>query len=382
MLQNLQLLIKPASGDCNVACRYCFYRRVSAMHGPGAHRMSDDVLQALIRRYLKLRLPQSVFAWQGGEPALMGLDFFRRAIALMQQHGRNRQSVSNALQTNGLLIDHDWCKFLREYSFLVGLSLDGPANLHDHYRVWADGGGTHADVLRTFRLFQETGVEFNVLAVVSDVSAPHARTIYRYFRDLGLFHMQFIPCIETDPQTHKPTPFSVSPEAFADFLCELFDAWLPEAMDCVSIRLFDGLLNRELTGNTNLCYLDGSCGECPVVEYNGDVYPCDFFVRPALKLGNIMASPLEKIMARPRARRFRNSRRKILDECKDCPWRDLCRGGCLKDRERIAGAFNVPAYFCETYKRFFEHAMDPIKTLAAEVRSRHPDRYPSPQTQP
>ena len=232
-----------------------------------------------------------------------------------------------------------------------------------------------------FKLLQETGVEFNVLAVVNELTARHAGTIYNYFRSLGLRHMQFIPCVEADPQTHVPYPFSVGPEAYADFLCELFDTWLAdpatanpaattaqEAGDCVSIRLFDGLLQKELCGNSGLCYLDGDCGTCPVVEYNGDVYPCDFFVQPEQKLGNICATPLERIVMRSKARRFRSSRHKLPQECDDCEWRTLCRGGCLKDRQRISGGFDVPTYFCRTYKRFLAHAAGPIKRLAARLR--------------
>jgi len=384
--RRLQLLIKPAGPDCNAACVYCFYRRVGDMHDPGPHRMSDQVLQAVIRRYLRLRLPQSVFCWQGGEPTLMGLDFFRRAVSLMQRFGRGGQAVSNAFQTNGLLIDRDWCVFFRRYRFLVGLSLDGPAPFHDRYRV-RGGRGTHADAMRALGLMREMGVEFNVLCVVNDVTARRAREIYSYFRDLGVRHMQFIPCLETDPRTRRPEPFSVSPEAFGDFLCELFDAWYPESRECISIRLFDGLLRRELYGSADLCYLDGRCGDCPVIEYNGDVYPCDFFVQPAWKLGNVVATPLEKVVARTRARRFRAARTRLPEACGDCEYMDLCRGGCLKDRERISGGFGVPTYFCASYRRLFAHAADSLRELAGELRSAHAEEFPdrdvaTPKTAP
>ena len=331
--------------------------------------MSDEVLRSLIRKYLRLHLPQSVFCWQGGEPTLMGLDFFQHAVLLMQQCGTRGQSVSNALQTNGLLLNADWCRFLRQYRFLVGLSLDGPAEYHDAFRKYPGGKGSHADVLRVFHLLREQQVEFNVLAVVTSLTAGHAKEVYRYFRDLGLMHMQFIPCVETDQHTGEVADFSVGPGAYGDFLCELFDAWLPEAKECVSIRLFDGLLRRELQGNTGLCYLDGNCGHCPVVEHNGDVYPCDFFVQPEWKLGNITSSPVEKLLDRSRARAFRKARLKMPEACSDCEWAQLCRGGCLKDRRRISGRFDVPTYFCEAYRRLFAHASEPLKKLAADVRA-------------
>jgi uncharacterized protein len=373
---DLQLLVKPAGPDCNLACGYCFYRRVDDLHGPGVHRMSDDVLATMVRRYLKLRQPRSVFSWQGGEPTLMGMAFFERAVGLMQRFGRDGQPVSNALQTNGLLLDAPWCRFLRAYRFLVGLSLDGPAELHDCYRVDAAGGGSHADVLRALRLMQEERVEFNTLTVVNELTARHAKTIYAYLRDLGMRHMQFIPCIETAPRTRAPRPFSVTPEAYADFLCALWDCWKAECLDGVSIRLFDGLMSKELTGRSGLCYLDGACGVCPVVEHNGDVYPCDFFVRPEWKLGNVLRTPFEKLAARGRARRFRGARHKLPAACAGCPWAELCRGGCLKDRERLAGGFDAPTFFCETYKRFFAHARDDVTSLAARLRAAHPERFP------
>ena len=369
MLDGLQLLIKPAGPDCNAACRYCFYRRVSALHGPGPHRMSDEVLQAVVRRYLKLRLPQSVFCWQGGEPTLMGLEFFRRAVSLMQRFGCGGQSVSNAFQTNGLLLDRDWCDFFRRYRFLVGLSMDGPPALHDRYRRRPDGTGTHADALRALRLMQEMGVEFNVLCVVNDATAGRAREIYAYFRDLGVRHMQFIPCVESDPATRQPASYSVSPAAFGDFLCELFDIWLPEAREGISIRLFDGLLRRELCGSTDQCDLDGRCGECLVVEHNGDVYPCDFFVRDEWRLGNVAATPFARLVERNRLRRFRSARARLPGACRECEARTLCRGGCLKDRERTSGNFDAPTYFCEAYRRLFAHASEPIRELAREIRA-------------
>jgi uncharacterized protein len=370
MAQELQLLIKPASADCNQSCAYCFYRGAHAA-GPGAgpRRMSGEVLDALIRRYLRLRLTQSVFCWQGGEPTLMGLGFFERAVRLMQRHGSDGQSVGNALQTNGLLLDRAWCAFLRQYRFLLGLSLDGPAELHDAYRRISPAKGSHEEVLRALRLLQAEQVKFNVLAVVNDVTARHARRLYRYFRELGLTHMQFIPCVEADARSGAPAPFSVAPEAYGDFLCELFAEWLPEARDGVSIRLFDGLLRKGLRGESGLCGWDGACGGCPVVEHDGDVYPCDFFVQQEWRLGNIRTTPLEKLVEGGRARRFRAARHDAPAACSECRWKEFCRGGCMKDRRRISGRFDAPTYFCRSYQRFLPHAEEAIRKLAGELRA-------------
>jgi uncharacterized protein len=377
MPDDFQLLIKPVSADCNQSCRYCFYRRAGALYADRAsHRMSQQVLDLLVRRYLKLGMAQSVFSWQGGEPTLAGLDFYRAAVQLMQVHGKGGQSVSNALQTNGLLLDDEWCSFLRQYRFLVGLSLDGPAEIHDRHRIRGDDQGTHADVLRALKRLQEQEVTFNVLAVVTSASASQARRIYGWLREQGVAHMQFIPCVEAEPDG-RPSPFSVSAEAFGEFLCELFDAWLPEARHGVSERLFDALIQRELTGRSGMCVLDGACGGYLVVEHNGDAYPCDFFVEDAWRLGNIEKTPLDALMQRGRMRQFRALRR-TPEQCESCRWKDLCRGGCLKDRSRFGAAFDRPTTLCLAYQRFFDHAMDSIRALAREIRD-NPSRPPLPR---
>ena len=364
MRPDFQLLIKPVSADCNQSCAYCFYRRVGDIYSKTPeHRMSAETLDALVRRFLELRLPASVFCWQGGEPMLAGLGFYQRAVGLMQAHGRAGQSVTNALQTNGLLIDPDWCRFLAQYRFLVGISLDGPRELHDHYR----GRGTYDAVLRAIRCMTEHHVEFNALAVVNDLTARNARPIYTHLRELGIQFLQFIPCVETGPDG-RPAPFSVSPEAYGDFLCELFDLWYPDAKAGVSERLFDALLSRAVLGNSGLCYLDHGCGNYFVIEYNGDAYPCDFFVEEDQRLGNILTTPFDTLYDRGRARTFRALRHRIPDSCAPCRWKDLCRGGCLKDRARIGARYDQPTYFCTAYQRLFGHAEGRIRELAEYVK--------------
>lgn len=367
MPADLQLLVKPVSADCNQACRYCFYRRVGGLYPERpSHRMSAATLDGLIRRFLRRRQTQSVFCWQGGEPTLAGLDFYRAAVQGMERHGRGGQSVSNALQTNGLLLDAEWCRFLAQYRFLVGVSLDGPAELHDAYRTSPGRQGSYADVRRAMQLLRAHGAEFNVLAVVNDRTARHAKRIYAHFRELGLTHMQFIPCVESAPGG-APEPFSVRPEAYGEFLCELFDQWLPEARQGVSERLFDALLCRAVTGASGLCTFDAGCGTYLVIEHNGDAYPCDFFVDEGWRLGNALASGFEELMERGRMRAFRAHRQRLPAACAECPWRDLCRGGCLKDRARL-GRYDAPTYLCAAWKRFLPHAMPAITALAAELQ--------------
>ena len=366
-MNDFQLLMKPVSADCNQECRYCFYRRVGALYpSETQHRMSGETLEAVIRRYLGLRLPQSVFCWQGGEPTLAGLDFYRHAVRLMQRHGRDGQTVGNALQTNGLLLDEDWCRFLPEYRFLVGLSLDGPREIHDAYR--GVNGGSYDEVLRAMARLRRHQVEFNVLAVVTGLAAPVREADLPAFSGDGHCPPAVHPLCRVGL---RRTSGFVQRECGGiwGFLCELFDEWMAEESGRVSERLFDALLAREIHGHSGLCLLDGGCGNYFVVEYNGDAYPCDFFVAEEWRLGNVRKTPFEKLRERSRAREFRRARRRLPEECQACPWQALCQGGCLKDRQRASERLNVPTFFCKAYQRLFSHAAEPIRRRAAEIRA-------------
>ena len=290
------LLIKPASADCNLHCSYCFYHeRPSDPYGGGpVHRMSDAVLDALISQAMRLDRTRAVFGWQGGEPTLCGLGFFERVVALQQQYGYPGQSVSNGLQTNGLLLDDDWARFLRRYSFLVGISLDGPEQYHDRYRVHVSGAGSHVRVMESIARMERQGVAYNILSVVNRETALHGAEIYDYLVGQGFQYLQFIPCVETDPQSGEVAEFSVRPEQYGDFLCEVFDRWYNGGHPEVSVRDFDSILARYLGQDASVCCYQERCGSYLVVEYNGDLYPCDFFVREDMRLGNLDRITLEQ----------------------------------------------------------------------------------------
>ena len=225
--QPRSLLIKPASGDCNLHCTYCFYhdRVTDPYKQQSKRRMGPEVLDALIKQGMRLDRRHATFGWQGGEPTLMGLDFYKKVVELQQKYGARGQAVSNGLQTNGVLLNPDWAGFLRQYHFLLGVSLDGPAKYHDHYRVYSNGGPTHERVLDTLHMLEENRVEYNVLSVVNNLTGGHPVEIYDYFLSEGFFYLQFIPCVEVDPTTGQITEFSVGPEQYGDFLCALFDRW-------------------------------------------------------------------------------------------------------------------------------------------------------------
>ncbi len=356
------LLIKPASGDCNLHCRYCFYHdRPTDPYKQGRrHRMSPEVLDTLIHQGMRLQRDNATFGWQGGEPTLCGLDFFREVVRLQQAYGYDGQSVSNGLQTNGLLLNRDWATFLREYHFLLGVSLDGPARYHDHYRTYANGDPTQERVLDVLRMLAEEHVEFNVLTVINRFNADHGVEIYDYLVEQGFDFLQFIPCVEVDPASGAITDFSLSPEQFGDFLCAVFDRWYNGGSPEVSVRDFEATLAIYLGQPAPLCCYQERCGGYLVVEYNGDVYPCDFFVRDDLYVGNIMETPLETLFHAEVTRHFADAKADPRPECQACPWLPLCMQGC----PRFVGVDGTPHhYLCRAYQRFFSHAHEGFLAL-------------------
>ena len=376
------VLIKPAGPDCNLACRYCFYLEKSRLFPSSAvHRMSDDVLAATVRQMMTAGSTNLSFGWQGGEPTLMGVDFFERAVELQKRHGRSGQTVGNGLQTNGLLIDADWCRFLRDARFLVGLSLDGPQHVHDHYRRTRGGQPTWDRVTAASKRMLDAGVEVNGLAVLNDYSARFPDEVYGFLKETGLRHVQFIPCLERDSgdPTHT-APFSVSAEQFGTFLCRVFDLWLDDFRDgqpTVFVRRFDSVFATYVGVRAPECTLLPECGEYLVIEHNGDVFSCDFYVEPDWKLGNVLDGELAQMLASPRQRRFGRRKAELPPECRTCRWLAHCRGGCPKERLGTPlppregpgeGLGNGPdgglSYFCPAYKMFFSHADTRLRRLA------------------
>jgi uncharacterized protein len=368
-MQPFTLLIKPSGSDCNLDCMYCFYK--DSGPGGGRRRMSEAVLARLIQDYMELRLSLSVFCWQGGEPTLMGLDFFRRAIGLQRQHGEPGQRVSNSIQTNGVLLDEAWCRFLHENRFLVGISIDGPKELHDHYRRDKGGNGSFERVIRAVQFCKDHGVPFNTLTLVNNMTGGRPDDVFDFLVELGSTFMQFIPCVETDPQTSRVADYSVPVGVYAEFLCRVFDRWMAFGPAKLSIRPFDSLLSHCLTGQHSICTFDRQCGQYLVVEHNGDVFPCDFFVRPPWRLGNVMETPVGQLAAAPGKRQFARAKENLSNSCLVCRHLALCRGGCMKHRAVDgSGQATDRDYFCEGYKVFFDHALPRLMQWAARLKCR------------
>lgn len=347
------LLIKPASALCNLDCTYCFYldREADPYKELPARKMSLETLERLVESYLFYSYPNSVFAFQGGEPTLTGPAFFEKLVEFQQQYGRNGQAVSNAMQTNGVLIDDRWCRLFKAFNWLIGLSIDGPQEVHDRYRVNKGGEGTWQKVMDGMECMKKHGVEFNALCVLSQSNIDKPKQIYKYFRSLGIDYVQYIPLSEfsTDGTPH---PYTITPEQYGRFMCETFELWWPDRRK-VRIRTFDNIAEA-LAGQTpGNCTMHTSCDSYVVVEYNGDVYPCDFFVESDWKLGNINEDSWTDITRRQKRFTFAGNKSIPHADCEACEYLDLCHGGCPKHRHDPMRRFDDLDYFCAAYKMIY-----------------------------
>ncbi len=362
------LLIKPTGPDCNLRCNYCFYRQKAGIYpGSKVHRMKEPVLDRLIREGMQSGAVNPCFSWQGGEPALMGLGFFKRVVELQIHYGTPGQSVANSLQTNATLLDARWAEFLAEYNFLVGVSMDGPPDLHDHYRKDDKRAGTHQRVLNSIRTLERAGVEFNVLVLLNDRNVKEPRRIFEYLLDNGIRFMQFVPCVEPGPGG-QPAPFSITPQDYGDFLCEVFDLWTA-LFPHVSVRDFDDLLMKHLGETFGTCIYGPSCENYVVVEHNGDIYPCDFFVQPRWKLGNLLENSLADIAESEKYKQFAAGKMELSEQCQCCEWLSMCHGGCQKHRTVLGDPMASPTYFCPAYRQLFAHANETLAEMARRIKN-------------
>jgi uncharacterized protein len=376
-MNDFSLLIKPSAADCNLRCAYCFYiGRLGATEA--RPRMSDEILEKTIASYLATRQAASyTFSWQGGEPGLLGLGFFKKVVALQTRYGRPGSIVCNGFQTNGTLLSDELAAFFAEYKFLCGVSLDGPAQLHDHYRRTLDGKATHAGVLQGIERLRRHGVDFNILALVNDRTVKQPRELYGYFKKRGFFHQQYVPCVEFD-RDGGLLPYAITGRAWGAFLCEIFDCWIGEDTLRVSIRLFDSILEYLVSGKRNACTMATNCRQYFVVEYDGSVYPCDFFVRDELKLGNVKDTSWRDLLAAPVYQRFGLEKANWCDECRACPHLPLCHGDCPKFRP-AGEAGRRKSVLCEGWLAFYAHALPRLQQLADALKERTGPEVPTAQ---
>lgn len=367
-MSSLSLLVKPSSGGCNVRCKYCFYHDEQLNRETFSYGfMSEETLEILIKKALEYATVRCTFGFQGGEPTLRGLDFFRLAVELQKKYNIHRVEIFNAIQTNGLLIDSEWADFLRENKFLVGLSLDGTKETHDLNRLDPNGKGTFNRVLQTAQRLAAHQVDFNLLTVVTNQTADNIGKIYGFYRRSGLLYQQYIPCLDPLGEQRGISPYSLTPEKFAKFLKALFDLWYRDVIagKFIYIRYFENLLGMLLGRPPEHCGLSGRCALQNVVEADGSVYPCDFYCLDQYRLGNIRESGFEELAASPRAKQFLAEGLAVPERCRECRCAFICRGGCRRDREPLGENAN---YFCEAYRSFFAYALPRLQELARASR--------------
>lgn len=350
-MQPFSLLIKPASAACNLACRYCFYSGKSALYPEvETARMDERTLEVLIRRYMETRQPVYSMIWQGGEPVLMGAAFFKRVIALQKQHAPSGAYLANSLQTNATLVSPDFAQLLHHYRFLVGCSIDGPPELHDIYRVDASGVGSHTRVLRGMRILREQQVAVSALVLVSAANVASPLKVYHYLLSQGWDNLQFIPCVESDVNGN-PLPFSITGEQWGAFLLAVFNEWYGRGQWNVTIRNFESIAAQLMRAKPTECRLCESCDQYFVVEHNGDIYPCDFFVEDRYRIGNIHDISFQEARNSDVYRKFTNRKKQLPQECAQCEHFDLCLGDCL--HYRPADNWMKQSLLCEGWKLFF-----------------------------
>lgn len=375
------VLVKPAGAACNLGCTYCYYLSKEALYPHADLRMSEKLLEALTRQAIAAQpVPEVIFGWQGGEPTLLPLDFFQRAMALQRQYRRPGMRIVNTLQTNGTLLDDSWCRFFRTYDFLVGLSLDGPRQMHDAYRVDKGGRPTFSRVMRGLSLLQQYKVEYNVLTCIHAANAPHPLEVYRFLRDeVGARFIQFIPIVNPNRElgtgpTGGVTASSVGARQYGEFLIAIFDEWVRRDVGRVFVQIFDVALAAWLGQPPGLCVFETTCGRALVLEHNGDLYACDHFVDPQHRLGNILEIPLVDMVDSARQRQFGLAKRdRLPPRCLECDVRFVCNGGCPKNRIlSTPGDERQHNYLCEGYQTFFAHIEGPMRFMAAELRAGRP----------
>lgn len=366
----ISVMIKPASSSCNLQCKYCFYADEASLREiPNYGIMDPQVLEKTVALFMGSARGSCSFAFQGGEPTLAGLDFFRQVVALQEKYARPGLKVTNALQTNGMVLDEEWCRFLAKHHFLVGLSLDGIKDTHDRYRLCRDGKGSYTSVLRAAQLMATHHVDFNILTVVTAQLARNITKVYGFYKKNGWLYHQYIPCMDALEEERGGNEYSLNPKAYGEFLKKLFDLWYHDFSQgfMVSIRYFDNLLQILQGLPPENCAMMGHCNVYYLVEADGSVFPCDFYALDPYRLGNLNTDTVEQMDKQRHAIRFVEDSLEKTEQCRNCQWYFLCRGGCRRDYTAGEQPHN---YYCESYKMFFEYAYPRLKQ-ASSLLSRY-----------
>ena len=380
----IHVMAKPTGAICNLDCSYCFFLDKEELYPGSKFRMTDEVLETYIQQLIQAhQTPEVTVAWQGGEPTLMGLDFFRKAIAYQEKYRKPGMTFENTLQTNGTLLTDEWCEFFKDNNYLIGLSLDGPRELHDANRVDKGGGPTFDKVMKVLRLLQKHGVEYNILTTVNRVNSQHPLEVYRFLRDEAKTSwMQFIPVVERINDDGKTlyqqgttvSENSVLADQFGKFLIEIFDEWIRWDVGEVFVQTFEAAVRSWLNLPTGMCFFSPTCGMGVALEHNGDLYSCDHFVEPDYLLGNIQETPMAALVGSKKQSQFGKDKLESLPKyCRDCEVRFACHGECPKHRF-ITTPDGEPGlnYLCAGYKAFFNHIDEPLKMMVQLYKNGEP----------
>ncbi|MFZ7947076.1 MULTISPECIES: anaerobic sulfatase maturase [Bacillaceae] len=369
--RNISVMWKTVSEDCNLACEYCYYSTCGGKPGKKINRIDSIVLEKFIKEYMERSKGAATFAWQGGEPLLAGLDFFEEVVMLQAKYAPKNTMISNSLQTNGTLITDKWASFFKKYNFLIGVSLDGPREVHDAKRVDSRGQGSFDRVMRGIDSLRKHQVDFNILTVVHKGNVTKATEMLRFYEDEGFHFVQFIPCMDFRSQEiNKPGVYDITPKEYGDFLCEAFDYWYNNGETRSSIRFFDEMLNVYVNREPGLCIHRAACPQTIILEQNGDAFPCDFFIHPDWKIGNVGIHSIDEILAHPLYDKFLSMKPNLPEPCKTCEWKKLCHGGCPRNRKWGPDlATSEVDYFCSSYKQIYSYADERMKQLGDGVRA-------------
>jgi uncharacterized protein len=370
--REFQVFAKPGGSICNLNCHYCYYLEKKHLYQEGAPlRMADDILEQYIVQHIDTSsAPVINFSWHGGEPTILGLDYFRKIVTLQRKHQPAGRQIRNGIQTNGTLLDEDWCRFLAAEGFGVGLSLDGPKELHDIYRLTKKQEPTHEQAMRGYALLQKHRIPFDILCVVHDQNVQHPTEVYRFFKQIGARFLGLLPLVEPQSDGHGVSDRTVPAEAFGDFLCTIFDEWLSRDIGHMKVQIFEEAIGTAFGQDHGLCIFRKTCGDIPVIEHNGDFFSCDHFVDMEHRLGNIRETSLVELLESPPQKAFGQTKLDGLPLfCKTCEVLEMCNGGCPKDRFLPTpdgeGGLN---YLCAGYKRFFTYCRPFVAELSAQWR--------------
>lgn len=391
----MYVMLKPAGSLCNLRCKYCYYLEKGKLSGTEhavvsgrQHVISDALLEKFVKDYIAATTtPDVLFTWHGGEPLMRPIAFYERALALQRQYANGRH-IDNCIQTNGTMLTDEWCRFLRDNGFLVGLSIDGPQDFHNEYRRTASGRPTFRQVMHGIQLLNKYGVEWNAMAVVNDYNADYPLEFYHFFKEIGCHYLQFTPIVERSIQRADGlrlapgmqggetglTDFSITAEQWGRFLCTIFDEWVRYDVGEYFIQIFDATLANWVGQPPGICSLAKECGHAGVMEWNGDVYSCDHFVYPEHRLGNLQEKTLTEMMYGEQQNAFARMKHEMLPrQCRECRWEFACHGECPKNRFLTDrhGDYGLN-YLCEGYRMFFEHAAPYMDFMKAELEAQRP----------